>query len=69
MLQSKKVGRSGKSEEYFDFRLEDAEIGICPKGFWSSFGPVCLHYVSFPSLLSEKIHPVSLYVGSIRSAF
>ena len=39
--------KNWRSEEHFDIRHGDAELGVCPAGFHSCFGPVLPHDAPF----------------------
>jgi hypothetical protein len=54
--------RSWRSEEHFDISYGDAEFGVCPAGFQSSFGPAFPHYALF---WNSKIYPVLIKVYNI----
>jgi hypothetical protein len=45
----KKAGRSWSSEEHFDIRHEDTEVGVWQTGFQFYFPPVFPHDVPVPS--------------------
>ena len=66
----KKCGVVKKAEKWrfgegFDIGHGDAEFGVCPAEFWSSFGPVFPHYASFPTFWNCSAYSVPLYIGSM----
>ena len=60
-----KAERSWRSEEHFDIRHGDAEFGVCPARFWSSFGPVFSYYAPFPTFWNSDAYPMPLYVVNV----